>query len=278
MRVGPLAAYSFPHGVPQARFVTVADVKRARLSGGGIVDIIAKPLKASDNPSYRFAGFRAPKPMENQDLLVERSPRDGRAPAPPQAPQVPQAPIEGRQVRSGPDDIAHWRGRLRGRASHAGNPDRYVRNYDSAIEKLGTTGKSPCALFLFYFLGSDKTIADAICPLGKGCRTPTLGLTCLPCSDPGNLPNMSDLGIDPNLPPIPRRELRLPPHPAGPPPPPAPPPPPPPPPPRVGGAGPSRWADSELDDLLPPASQLAGIVEMMDEELAGDLVLDDDDL
>jgi hypothetical protein len=46
----------------------------------------------------------------------------------------------------------------------------------------------------------------------------------------------------------------------------------------VGGAGPSRWADSELDDLLPPASQLAGIVDMMDEDLAGDLVIDDDDL
>jgi len=47
----------------------------------------------------------------------------------------------------------------------------------------------------------------------------------------------------------------------------------------VGGAGPSRWADSvELDDLLPPASQLANIVEMMDEDLAGDLVIDDDDL
>jgi hypothetical protein len=47
---------------------------------------------------------------------------------------------------------------------------------------------------------------------------------------------------------------------------------------RVGGAGPSRWADSDLDDLLPPASQLEGIVEMMDEDLAGDLVLDNDDL
>jgi hypothetical protein len=55
-------------------------------------------------------------------------------------------------------------------------------------------------------------------------------------------------------------------------------PPPPQPPPRAGGAGPSRWADSELDDLLPPASQLAGIVEMMDEELTGDLVIDDEDL
>ena len=71
--------YSFPHGVPRARFVTVADVKRARLSGGGIVDIIAKPLKASDNPSYRFAGFRAPKPMENprppRGALAARWPR-----------------------------------------------------------------------------------------------------------------------------------------------------------------------------------------------------------
>ena len=38
------------------------------------------------------------------------------------------------------------------------------------------------------------------------------------------------------------------------------------------------WTDSDLDDLLPPASQLEGIVDMMDENLAGDLVLDNDDL
>jgi hypothetical protein len=74
---------------------------------------------------------------------------------------------------------------------------------------------------LFYFLGSDKTIADAICPEGKGCRRPQLGLTCLPCSDPRNLPNMSDLGIDPNLPLshvaicASRRSLRDPPPPPG---------------------------------------------------------------
>ena len=50
------------------------------------------------------------------------------------------------------------------------------------IERAGEGGGRPCGLFAFYYVGGDKTIDQADCPPGKGCRRPNIGVNCYPCT------------------------------------------------------------------------------------------------